>query len=268
MSRLGDFFLKAKTRIGQGLESESAKWRRSATLLRGIPKTAKNNPANAATIEALFGMGGVIPGVGDAVSAAEAKYRYDQGDMLGAGLAGLGALPLVPSLGGIIKNQRLHDDAIKYFGKTYSPDETGYVMDAGHRLDLSGRHYATGYQRTAPDTFKPATGQPDYLRGSRKVDHRELGELTGQGGTDGMLSFMDETGAVRYMPNTGITALDSNMPSDAQLERIVADFRRSREPLLIDITNLRGNNVASEEFDRPTVEAVRRFIQQHQKTQP
>ncbi len=71
------------------LDTEVAKWKRSFGLLGGIPKTFKNNPRNAETMDAVFGFGGIIPGVGDAVSAAEAKYRYDQGDMLGAGLAGL-----------------------------------------------------------------------------------------------------------------------------------------------------------------------------------
>ncbi len=82
------------------LDTEVAKWKRSFGLLGGIPKTFKNNPRNAETMDAVFGFGGIIPGVGDAVSAAEAKYRYDQGDMLGAGLAGLGALPMVPALAG------------------------------------------------------------------------------------------------------------------------------------------------------------------------
>ncbi len=82
------------------LDTEVAKWKRAFGLLGGIPKTFKNNPRNAETMDAVFGFGGIIPGVGDAVSAAEAKYLYDQGDMLGAGLAGLGALPMVPALAG------------------------------------------------------------------------------------------------------------------------------------------------------------------------
>lgn len=65
-----------------------------------------NNPRNAETMDAIFGLGGIVPGVGDAASGAEALYRYNQGDMLGAGLAGLGALPMVPSMAGMIKTQR------------------------------------------------------------------------------------------------------------------------------------------------------------------
>lgn len=82
------------------IRDEYGKAKKSYGLLSGIPKTFKNNPRNAETMDAVFGFGGIIPGIGDAVSAAEAKYRYDQGDMLGAGLAGLGALPMVPALAG------------------------------------------------------------------------------------------------------------------------------------------------------------------------
>ena len=126
------------------LSDEYEKAKKAFSLIGGIPKTFKNNPRNAETMEAIFGLGGIVPGIGDAVSAAEAKYRYDQGDMLGAGLAGVGALPLVPSMAGIIKNKNLHDAAIDYFGKTQNPNETGFILDDGTRLDLSGRHYATG----------------------------------------------------------------------------------------------------------------------------
>lgn len=83
------------------LGDEAAKWKRSATLLSGIPKTFQNNPRNAEFLDAVFGLGGIVPGVGDYLSALEAKYRWDQGDKLGAGLAGLGALPLIPAIGGM-----------------------------------------------------------------------------------------------------------------------------------------------------------------------
>jgi len=83
------------------LDTELAKWKRAFGLISGIPKTLKNNPANAATADAMFGLLGGVPGLGDYVSGAEAKYRYDQGDILGAGLAGLGALPAVPNVAGM-----------------------------------------------------------------------------------------------------------------------------------------------------------------------
>lgn len=67
-------------------------------LLGDLIKGAKNNPRNAETMDSLFGGLGIVPGVGDVASGAEAAYRYKQGDMLGAGLAGLGALPLIPPI--------------------------------------------------------------------------------------------------------------------------------------------------------------------------
>lgn len=90
-------FGKAKSLFNDEVEQ----WKRSFNLLGGIPKTFKNNPRNAETMDAVFGFGGIVPGVGDAASVIEAKYRYDQGDKLGAGLAGIGALPLVPNVAGM-----------------------------------------------------------------------------------------------------------------------------------------------------------------------
>lgn len=57
--------------------------------------------------ESLFGGLGLVPGVGDAVSAIQAADYWNQGDKANAGLAGLGALPLIPSLAGVTKGERL-----------------------------------------------------------------------------------------------------------------------------------------------------------------
>ena len=60
---------------------------------------------------------------------------------------------------------------MSHFGVTRNPREAGYILNDGTMLDLSGRHYATGYVNS-----KPLPGQPDYLRNARAVDHRELPE--------------------------------------------------------------------------------------------
>jgi hypothetical protein len=79
--------------------AEKAKRERSfLDLVRELRATFHNNPRNKETVEALFGGAGLAPGVGDVAAAIEAKYRWDQGDKLGAGLAGLGALPLIPNM--------------------------------------------------------------------------------------------------------------------------------------------------------------------------
>jgi hypothetical protein len=165
---------------------------------------------------------------------------------------------------GVVKNAALDKAAKSHFGRTFSPEETGYIMDDGFRLDLSGRHYGSGYEST-PQGYKPIAGQPDYLAGQRNVDHRELDELVEDGGTEGMLKFMDDSGAVRYMRNHGITVLNNNMPSERQIQMIVKDFRQSGFPLYVDVTKSNGYSAGTAEFERPTVEAVMAFIKKHQE---
>jgi hypothetical protein len=60
---------------------------------------------------------------------------------------------------------------LSHFGTTQNPKEAGYILNDGSMLDLSGRHYASGYVNK-----KQIAGEPDYLRGKRNVDHRELPE--------------------------------------------------------------------------------------------
>lgn len=165
---------------------------------------------------------------------------------------------------GILRNAPLQAAATKHFGRTISPDETGFILDNGTRLDLSGRHYASGYQRVG-DGFKPMPGQPDYLRGGRNVDHRELGDLVPGSQWEGLSDFINQTGAVRYMPNTGISVVDTNMPNAAQIQRAVEDFRRSRTPMNVDVDALSGSSRASQEFDRPTVDGVMDWIKTQMK---
>jgi len=167
-------------------------------------------------------------------------------------------------MAGVLRNAPLQEAAMKHFGTTYSPKETGFLLDNGKRLDLSGRHYGSGYQKQG-DKFVPTAGQPDYLRNSRNVDHRELGDLVEGSQWEGLSKFLNETGAVRYMPNTGISTVDTNMPSRSQIEAAVKDFRSSGEPLYVDVDTFSGSSRASEKFDRPTVDAVMEWIKSQMK---
>lgn len=162
-------------------------------------------------------------------------------------------------------NAELAQSAKDYFGVTRSPNETGYIMQDGTRLDLSGRHYAGGYEKKG-DRFVPEAGQPDYLGGNRAVDHRELYDLKGlkegEHQWDAVEQLMRETGAVRYMPDTGFSIIDGQKVSDKQLKAIVSDFRKSGNPLTVDIDPVGGGSRAvSKTFDRPTVEGVQEFIE-------
>lgn len=191
-----------------------------------------------------------------------ARYRMPASQDYAMGPSGYDNKMLDIALAGVVRNPQLEQKAIKQFGVTYSPSETGYILDSGKRLDFSGRHYASGY-RENPALHKYQATKDDYLRGQRNVDHRELGELLEGGGSSRMNEFIDQTGAVRYSPNTGAYFVDSNMPSPAQIEMLVQDFRRSGEPLYLDVANkATGNIKASEQFARPTVEQVTNWLKQ------
>ena len=62
-----------------------------------------NAPAANRFKDSAFGLLGIVPGVGDASSAAEAADLFNRGENFSGSLAALGALPLVPAIGGIIK---------------------------------------------------------------------------------------------------------------------------------------------------------------------
>jgi hypothetical protein len=159
------------------------------------------------------------------------------------------------------ERENLAQKAIAHFGTTHNPAESGYIMPGGQHLDLTGRHYATGYTNKRPNP-----GQPDYLRGTRSVDHRELpDELSPKGGTEGMFDFMHRSGAVRHMPESpGISAV--TMPTDAQLKAAVR--AHGRGTFYADAEHPHTmETLGSEEFERPTVEKLRAFFKKHHARQ-
>lgn len=129
--------------------------------------------------------------------------------------------------------KHIHALAKKHFGTTTNPKEAGYVLPDGAMLDLSGRHYATGYKEGKPI-------KDDYLANRRDVDHRELpegmSELVGEevaeqsdgmkeSGSSTMVGFMG-TGAARVDFNSGLVSIVKK-PSDAQLRAIAQSIRRT-----------------------------------------
>ena len=173
------------------------------------------------------------------------------------------ALNLNPIMGllGTVRDPRLAQAATSHFGITNNPRETGYILDDGTRLDLSGRNYSSGYMKQG-DRYVPEPGHLDYLRNDRVVDHRELGDLVGAGsGNERLTTFMDQTGAVRYSPDTGISLLNTNKPSQKQIETVVEDFRAKKIPLIVDIDNTNeGYNMLSKEFQKPNTSDVMDWI--------
>lgn len=219
-------------------------------------------------LDAVSTINSFMPVTGDIQAGYEAVQDAKKGDYLSAGLNSIGLLPFVPALGGIVKNKGLQDLAKNKFGMTRSPSETGFILDDGSRLDFSGRHEASGYKniggRYIPDN--PKLG--DYLKGERATDHRTVSEImpNGQYGWDSLAGFIDQTGAVRYMPETGISLVDTNMPSEAQIKRIVSDFKASGDPLIIDIDRMKdGQNLASKDFDNPNYDDVYKWIKENYK---
>lgn len=146
------------------------------------------------------------------------------------------------------------DIAKKHFGVTNNIHEAGYILPDGTMLDLTGRHYATGYKRTG-DKFIPEAGQPDYLRQTRSVDHRELPDVIyNEANVSGdntnnltMLRFMKETGAVRISYDAGLISLVSPITSEqaAILRDYYADWSGWIE---VDDPNT-GRSILNQEFD-------------------
>jgi hypothetical protein len=172
------------------------------------------------------------------------------------------ALNINPVIAAVVKDSAMADLAKSHFGTTLKPQETGFILDDGTRLDFSGRHEAAGYKKLL-DKFVPENGQIDYLRGERATDHRTVNQIMPNinYGWDSLSTFIDKTGAVRYMPETGVSMVHTNKPSEAQLAKIVNDFRMAGNPLLMDIDHARhGSNLATTEFTKPTLKEVSEWV--------
>jgi hypothetical protein len=63
---------------------------------------AYNKPAADRFKDSMFGLLGVVPGVGDAASAAESVDLFNRGENFAGSMAALGALPFIPAIGGQI----------------------------------------------------------------------------------------------------------------------------------------------------------------------
>ena len=129
--------------------------------------------------------------------------------------------------------KKAHNEAVKnHFGKTYSWNETGYLLLDGTKLDLSGKH-------------EGASG------GYRTVDHRDivaaLGDDYGNGDYSGALvQFMSE-GNIRIIPEMGGINL-SVKPTEAQEKALAEYVMKHRGEVVMDIDDANGYTVASVEY--------------------
>lgn len=73
-----------------------------------------NAPAANRFKDSMFGLLGIVPGVGDAASAAESADLFNRGENVAGSMAALGALPLVPSLGGLFAHTVYHGSPHKF----------------------------------------------------------------------------------------------------------------------------------------------------------
>ena len=126
--------------------------------------------------------------------------------------------------------------AKKFFGKTYSWNETGYITTDGTKLDFSGRH----------------DGGPG---GYRTVDHRDIRDALGldYGGDDysgAMVQFMGE-GNIRISPESGGINL-SVMPTKAQFDSLSDFISKNRGEVILDLDDATGNTVYSTEYPKGT----------------
>lgn len=96
--------------------------------------------------------------------------------------------------------------AIDFFGLTDNIREAGYLLPDGTMLDLSGKNYDSSTYEKVGDTFRAKPGKKNYLRGERSSDHREIGQIidVATDGTESMIYFMRETGAIRIDYNAGL----------------------------------------------------------------
>jgi hypothetical protein len=101
------------------------------------------------------------------------------------------------------------DEAVAEFGTTEDIMEAGYILPDGRLLDLTGRRESVGYDEAGV----PKPGEPDYLGGTRAVDHREVGRLPvfadrpapeeDVSASADMIEFVNETGGIRVHASRG-----------------------------------------------------------------
>jgi hypothetical protein len=249
-------------------------------------EAAKENPAEF--------IGGMLPGVGnlyaakdvaelkDKIAEARAAGRDDIAQQLEKILPVAATGAVMPFGAGaatrsVIKGaekaavheaSNLATKAAEVFGKTRDIREAGYVMPDGSMLDFTGRHQVQNDYARVGEFNRPVEGQRDWMAGERNVDHREVSDIIdapeGISGTDAMTRFMNETNAIRNKPGIGFESFD--VPTDQQLKALIGGHNKAYrgEPMLVELADRNtGDIIASTDFEKPTVEGVKKWFEEN-----
>lgn len=122
----------------------------------------------------------------------------------------------------------VEQDVLRAYGKTYSWKETGYLLQDGTKLDLSGRN----------------NGAPG---GYRSVDHREIFDIYDDSdtyGTDAMIEFVAR-GNIRVIPEYPGINLQVE-PTEAQYQQIrslIENIGWKEKAFMVDFDNSNGETI-------------------------
>lgn len=153
------------------------------------PEVPKGGPTELAK-----GLLGFTPGIGDAISAYDAVQSAREGDYLGAALNGVGVLPFVPGIAGVVTK---HTDWPKIDPKLFNDEKIG-------KAKLSY-------------TVKPE--QKEVEIASLRVPQAHRGQGDARKAMEELLTEVDAAG---YTAKLGASPLDNK----TSLSRLV-DFYRS-----------------------------------------
>ena len=140
-------------------------------------------------------------------------------------------MPVTEAISFLLNESPLIDRAIAHFGLTDDPSEAGYILPDGRMLDLSGKNDG---------------GNPEV----RALDHRDIGILyvgdMSISGTEAMVEFMQQIGAVRYSNMTGDIVASAAVKMSASQIDILTRTSKVGSYLVFDLDLQIGNK---SEFD-------------------
>ena len=141
----------------------------------------------------------------------------------------------------------LINEAVREFKTTTDINEAGYIMPNGKMLDFSGKR-------------EGASG------GGRPIDHRAIARIKGIEGyyTDGMIEFMNNTGAIRVNSSAGLNIDIVKLITPQQKTTILRNIR-GKEYFLIEVNDDGGIAIWQREIQMPRVYDVSKLIEEANK---